>query len=70
MSNTYSIVCRPMKIKLWIGQQSRTSGFSLYAGGEYDETLGKFFGATLGQPLEVIIDGCDDESPFYEEFKP
>jgi len=69
MSNTYSLTCHPMRLKLWVGQGS-SHGFILYGDDEYHEALRQFFEKTMFQPLVLEIDGGCDELIFYEEFKP
>lgn len=69
MSNTYSLICRELRVKLWVGQQSSTSGLNLYSGGEEIERLRKFLMHTKFHPIELTIDGCEYEVDMFEEFK-
>ena len=68
MSNTLSLICHPMKLKLWVGQQSKDS-LHLYGNDEAHEKLAAFLWHTKFQPIELNIDGCDDDVLHYEEFK-
>lgn len=69
MSNTYSLACRPLRVKLWIGQQSRDGNLHLYTTEEAAEALRQFLQHTQFKLLEMVIDGCDDDVDLFEEFK-
>lgn len=69
MSNTYSLICRPLRVKLWIGQQRSDGTMSLYTTDDATEALRQFLQHTQFQPLEVTIDGCEDDVELFDEFK-
>jgi hypothetical protein len=69
MSNTYSLVCRPLRLKLWVGEQSSNGDLHLYTADDHTEALRQFLQHTQFKPLELTIDGCDDDVAMFDEFK-
>jgi hypothetical protein len=61
MSNTYDIVCKECKVKLWFGQQSRSVGLMIhnYRDDEGTHLLARFFLDHLGHDMVVE----DEHSP-------
>lgn len=68
MSDTYSLVCRPLKLKLWVGQRSSKS-LHLYSDDINLEKLSAFLWRTKFHPIELTIDSGDDDAIMYDEFK-
>jgi hypothetical protein len=70
MSQTFSLVCKEAKLKIWIGQ-GWGAMTNFYSGmPEVMQRLGRFLEATRGKQLQLICnDREDDDFEECEEFE-
>jgi hypothetical protein len=67
MSQTFSIICRETRQRVWVGQGWGTMT-SFYSGEAYIQRLKAFLNATRGKALEFVCNDANDEIYEFDEF--
>jgi hypothetical protein len=69
MSQTYSIICRETKQRVWIGQGDKENIISYYYGSPVVmENLLGLLNSTIGKKLEAVCNNTNEEVYDFEEF--